>query len=352
MKKPKRPKFVKKLKERNKPPIETGQPVARITNETVAEEREQVIGKARKFIYPLQHSKHKIVTISVSIFVLALVAFTAYCTIALYRLKDSSTFLYKVTQVIPFPVARVGKDFIAYENYLFDLRRYIHYYETQGKLNFSDPKNKEQLDQYKKQALNKVITDAYVKKIAEEKGISVSNQELDNQIAIVRNQNRLGSNDQVFEDVLKDFWGWSVSDFKRSLRQEMLAQKVVAKLDTETQEKAKKALAELKGGADFAEVAKKYSDDEVTKPNGGEFGFSIDKANKEVSAQAVEALFQVKPGQISDVINTGYELVILKNIETNGDKVRAAQIVFRFKDINSYVNDIKENQPAKSYVSM
>ena len=44
---------------------------ARITNETVAEHREEVIGKARKYIYPLSHSKHKIIVISISLFIVA-----------------------------------------------------------------------------------------------------------------------------------------------------------------------------------------------------------------------------------------------------------------------------------------
>jgi hypothetical protein len=42
--------------------------IPRITNETVAEHREEVLGSARKFIYPLQHSLKKIVFISVGIF--------------------------------------------------------------------------------------------------------------------------------------------------------------------------------------------------------------------------------------------------------------------------------------------
>lgn len=341
---------MRRRKDKQAPTLTGAEKVPRITNETVAEHREDVLGSARKFIYPLQHSKHRIVLISIGLLIATLIAFFTYCTVALYRLKESSTFLYKVTQVVPFPIGRIGNDFIAYENYLFELQRYTHYYETQGKLDFSDPKNKEQLEQFKKQALNKVINDAYVKKIAKEHNITVSDSEVQDQIAIVRNQNRLGNSDKVFEDVLKDFWGWTIDDFKRSLKQEMLAQKVVASLDTETQEQAKNALAELKAGGDFAAMAKKYSDEETTKGNGGEYGFAIDRSSKDVNAKAVEALFKLKPGQYSDIVNTGYELVIVKNIETNGDKIRGAQIVFRFKDIQDYLNDLKDKQHARVYV--
>jgi hypothetical protein len=331
--------------------IAVQQNVPRITNETVAEHREEVLKSARKYIMPLQHSKHHIVLISTGLFIATLILFFAYCTLGLYKFQSSSTFLYRVTQVIPFPVAKTGGQFIAYENYLFELRHYTHYYENQLKVNFENGKDKEQLNQFKHRALDKVINDAYVKQLAEEHGVSVSEQEVEDQITIVRNQNRLGSSEQVFEDVIKDYWGWSVNDFKRSLRTTLLAQKVVAKLDTETNDKAEAALAELKGGADFAEVAKKYSDGPY-QANGGEVGFPIDQTSKEIPAQSTDALFKLKPGEITGIINTGYTLEIYKNLETNGDKIRAARIVITYKDISNYINDLKEKQPYTVYIKL
>src|SRR5476651_927058 len=72
--------------------------VPHITNETVTDHREEVLSSARKYIYPLQHSKHKIVLITTGLFIAALVGFFSYTMIALYRLKSYSTFLYGVTQ--------------------------------------------------------------------------------------------------------------------------------------------------------------------------------------------------------------------------------------------------------------
>src|SRR5690242_15329650 len=80
----------------------------RITNETVAEHREEVLSSARKYIYPLQHSLRRIVAISASIFVVLVVAFFVYCFLALYKFGTTSTFIYRVTQVIPFPIAKAG----------------------------------------------------------------------------------------------------------------------------------------------------------------------------------------------------------------------------------------------------
>lgn len=347
------PKLLKNKTWRKKNPlVESGEAVPRITNETVAEHREEVLGSARKYIYPLQHSKHRIVIITTSLFLLAVVAFFTYSTLALYRFQSTSTFVYRVTQVIPFPVARSGGQFVAYENYLFELRHYTHYYETQAKLDLESEAGKEQLAEFKHRALEKVINDAYVKKLAQEKGITVSNAEVEEQIKVVRNQNRLGGSERVFEDVLKDYWGWSVDDFKRSLRQQLLTQKLTAKLDTDTQARAEAALSELKSGADFAATAKKYSDDASTKDNGGEFGFQIDKANRDLSAQTTEMLFKLKPGETSEIINIGYALEIVKTIENNGNRVKGAHILFGFKDISGPINDLKEKQPAKLYLRL
>lgn len=325
--------------------------IPRITNETVAAHREEVLGSARKYIYPLQHSKHRIVLISTGIFILTTIVFFTYCTLALYRLQTSSTFLYRVTQVIPFPIARAGGRFVAYENYLFELRHYTHYYENQLATDFSDPGYAPQLEDFKRRALEKVVNDTYVKQLAEEYGVSVSSQELDDQIAVVRNQNRLGSNEKVFEDVLKDYWGWSVDDFRRSLRQELLAQKVAAALDTDTSKEAEAALRELRAGADFKKTAKKYSDDEKTKNNGGDFGYAVDRTDRNLSAQTTDALFRLKPGAVSDIVNIGYALEILKNLEKQGSKIRGAHILFNFKDVSTHINDLKEKRPARLYVT-
>ncbi len=327
-----------------------GEAVPKITNDTVAEHREEVLSSARKYIYPLQHSKHKIVLFSVSILIATILAFMAYCTVALYKLQSTSSFLYGVSRVVPFPVARTGKHFISYENYLFELRHYMHYYEVQQKLDFKSESGQQQLAEFKKQALKKVIDDAYIKELAKENNITVTDQEVNDQITILKQQNRLGNNDKVFEDVLRDYWGWSLDDFKHSLREQILREKVVAALDTATQEKAKNALAELKAGGDFAAIAKKYSDDAATKDNGGDYGFLIDRTNRDLTPETTDALFKMQVGQFSDIINTGYSLEIVKTTEKKDDKVRGAHILFNFKPIDAKLNDLKDKQPTRVYI--
>lgn len=334
-------------------PVES---VPRITNETIAEHREEVLKGARKYIYPLQHSKHRIVVVTLSLASVAVVAFLIYCVLALYHFYQYNTFLYRVTQVAPFPIAKADGHFVAYENYLFELRHYVHYYQSQQQLNF-EGNDHQQLKLFRQQALGNVVDDAYIKILASKNHVSVSNKEVDARINEVRNQNRLGSNNKVFADVLRDYWGWSISDFKRSLKQEILSEKVAAKLDQATNKRADSALAQIKSGADFGEVAKAVSDDPSAKANGGDYGFGITKANPNVSPEVVDALFKLKPGQVSGIIlaspvvrNAPPSLQIVKVTQNDGQTVTAQHIVFNLKDTSTYVKQLEKQNPPKLYV--
>jgi foldase protein PrsA len=322
----------------------------RITNDTIAEHREELLRGSRKYIYPLQHAKRRIVAISIWIFAVAVILFFSYVGLALYKLQSTSTFIYYVTQVIPFPIAKAGPSFVSYESYLFELRHYTHYYQTQQQVDFSSTAGKQQLDAFKKQALQEVVDDAYVKQLASKYHVSVTNADVDSEVQLVRQQNRLGSSDQEFVDVLKQFWGWSVADFKRELKNQMLAQKVVATLDTGTQNRATFVLSQLHHGGDFGKLASQYSADVTTKNNGGEYATTIDASNQNLPPQVVNALLALKPGQTSGIINTGYTLEIDKVISVSGGQIRAAHIVFNFQSISTYIQPLEGKEKPHYFV--
>ena len=328
------------------------QGVPRITNETVAEHREEVLSSARKYIYPLQHSKHHVVRISIALFVSVIVLFFAYCTFALYKLQSTSGFLYGVTQVVPFPVAKVGNTWISYENYLFELRRNMHYYQTQQRADFTTKDGKNQLQHLRQQALAQVTQDAYVKQLAAEHQVSVSSASVNNQVELVRRQNRLGSNDRVFKDVLNQFWGWSEDDFKRELKQQLLQQAVVAKLDTATQARATTALKQIQGGSDFATVAAASSDDLATKATGGQYPAAITLSNHDIAPQITAELFKLKPGQVSNVVNTGYTLEILTVTDASGGSLHASHIQFTLADVSTYIKPIAAKHKVHDYIKV
>ena len=276
--------------------------------------------------------------------------FLVYCGLALYKFQSTSGFIYDVTRVLPFPVAKAGPSWVSYESYLFDLRRNLHYYETQQKVNFSDPSGKRALVRYKAQALQRVVDAAYVKRLAAQNHVSVSSQEVNSEVDLLKQQNRLGSNDKVFQTVLSEFWGWNVNDFKRELKSQMLAQKVAAKLDTSSSQRAQAALVALKNGADFGQLAGQVSDDAASKGNGGQYGALIDRSSREVPPEVVNALYKLQPGQYSAVISAGNTLQIVKLQDVQGNKVHGAHIQFNIKDIHTFIAPLKTKQPPHEYI--
>jgi len=328
----------------------TTEDVPRITNQTISIHREDVLKGARKYIYPLSHSKNKIVIITTSIVVIFVLIFFTYCTLGLYRYNSTSQFLYKVTSVIPFPIARVDGHFVSYNNYLFEIQHYIHYYQTEQGIDFKTTNGKEQLLNYEHQALNKVITDAYIGQLASKDHVSVSNAQVNNQINVVRAQNRLGNNQAELADVLKTYYGWSISDFRRELKTQLLAQDLVSKLDTATHTRAQNVLNLLNSGTSFSVLASQYSDDTATKTNGGQYPGTISQNNPTIPAQIMSVLFTLKPGQHSGIINTGSTLEIVENISQHGQQIQAAHISFNFQDINTYLSPLKQHSTEKIYI--
>jgi hypothetical protein len=324
--------------------------IPRITNETVAEHREEVLRGARKYKYPLAHSKHRIVIISTGLIVVAIVGFFVYSTLVLYRFQSSSGFIYRVTQVVPFPVAKAGDNFVSYENYLFELRRYEHYYQTQQQVDFSSQSGKDQLNSYKPKALDEVIQAAYVKQLAAMNGVSVSSADLSAELSSLQAQNQ--SSSQELADVTSKFFGWSINDLRRELGQELLAQKVAAKLDTTTQNRAATALRQLQGGASFAALATQDSDD-ADKANGGQYADGIiTAASTDVPPAVVRQLQTMQVGQTSGVIEAGTTLEIVKLLANNNGKMQAAHISFNIIPISTYVAQYQKTHSTHTYISV
>ncbi len=341
-----------KVLKRRPAKVDSTPTIPRITNESIAEHREEVLGKARKLVSPLRHSRNRIVRLSVGIAITTIVLFFIGSSLALYKFKTTSSFMYGVTRVIPFPVAFANGRFVSYESYLFELRHYVHYYQSQQNVNFDSKSGKRQLAVLRQRSLDQAIDRAYVAKLAKQHDVHVSVREVNAQVEIARSQNRLGASDAVFQSVLKDFWGWSVADFKHELRQELLDQKVAAALDTDTAKRAKSVRQQLTQGADFAKLAAVASDDKATKDKGGDYGVSIVKSNRDLSPLLIQSIFKLKAGQFSEVINTGYTLEIVKVLKIDGVKRQVAHIAFDYRDISTYTKPLRKEHKPSVYIGV
>jgi peptidyl-prolyl cis-trans isomerase D len=79
--------------------------------------------------------------------------------------------------------------------------------------------------------------------------------------------------------------------------------------DAEVRAQAEKLLAEARGGADFAELARKHSEDAGSREQGGDLDFF---GRGRMVPAFEEAAFTLEPGTIGDLVRTEYGYHILK----------------------------------------
>src|SRR3979411_3287894 len=87
---------------------------SRITNETVAEHRERILAGGRKFKYPHHYPKHPIVLITLGIVLLSAASFFGFAFWQLYGAQNTGDFIYRFTQVLPAPVAKIDNRTVLY----------------------------------------------------------------------------------------------------------------------------------------------------------------------------------------------------------------------------------------------
>ncbi len=168
-----------------------------------------------------------------------------------------------------------------------------------------------------------------LQKAAEAQGVSYEDfkQNLKNQIITQQViQREVGSHVQILPEEIKKFYDEHQKEFTRpetirlseilistqqpSVDKNNPAEPDAAALET-ARKKAEQALAEIKGGAKFEDIAKKYSDGPSAE-QGGDLGeFKRGTMAKELE----DRTFAMKVGDVTDVIRTRQGFVILKVTE-------------------------------------
>jgi peptidyl-prolyl cis-trans isomerase SurA len=131
---------------------------------------------------------------------------------------------------------------------------------------------------------------------------------------------------EKFFDTYKDSIG--VIPEKVDIAHIFMVPKLSEKAKEKYKAKAEAILDSLRHGADFAEMAKKYSEDPGSASEGGDLGW-VGKGAFYPEFEA--AAFALKPGQISNVVETPVGYHIIQLLGKRGDKIHTRHILIKFK---------------------
>ena len=104
--------------------------------------------------------------------------------------------------------------------------------------------------------------------------------------------------------------------------------------ESEAQEKAEGIVAELRGGADFSELAKKHSADGASRDKGGDLGFFTRETS--IPQSLKDVIFQLEQGKISDPVKDGRRFYVLTVTERRAKPLETVRSV-----VNQKVRSVK-----------
>lgn len=162
-----------------------------------------------------------------------------------------------------------------------------------------------------------------------------------------------------FSDVVKTRFGYHLIQCierkgdKINVRHLLLLLQPTAEDEKVTKDKIQAIREELnQPGADFAALAKKYSDDETTKDQGGHLGmFEVDNLQEKEFLNAIESL---EVGEISQPFKTNFGWHILKlnsrqearkiSIDKDWDRIEAwALNIKRQREFQKWIEELRQN---------
>lgn len=209
-------------------------------------------------------------------------------------------------------LAKVGDTRIT----LSDLNRIIgHYTPEQQEIISNSPENKVRL--LKKLVQEKVLA-ADAKKLGIDKDPGVREQiEIltNNQLASELLKREVADKISVSDDEARIYYQLHKDDFKTP--ETVRVRHILVKVDKDAGEEAKKTakekalslLTRIRGGENFEKIAEESSDDAASRPKGGDLGFF---PKGKMVPEFEKASFGLKPGEVSDIVETKYGYHIIK----------------------------------------
>ena len=321
----------------------------RITNQTVAEHREQIIAKARKFKYPIQYTKSKLVRNVAILGVFVVVVFTIFSWWQLYKIQTTSSFFYRLTSVIPVPVASVDGEYVRYSDYLLNYKMSETYLTTIEKINKDNSRGggKGAYDFYKAQAMQNAISDTYASKLARELNISITDGQVKDAVDNIRRSSSSQGeiSQEVYDRATVQYYGITPSEYRYHIHKSLLQREVSYAIDDIAKKAAQEAESNIKSNANiqFSDIVLKLKDKYPTIQN-LQSGW-VKKDNKDGGLAFTAS--KLKKGESSSMIKPlrgdGYYFVKLLDVnrdnEINYEFIKIPLSVFNNRLAKLYAGD-------------
>lgn len=335
------------LKKRKKAP----EVPSRITNETVAEHRERILAGGRRFKYPIQYARHRLVINTIIISVVALLVVIGIGWQQLFLAQNTGNFFYRIARVLPIPVASVDGEQVRYSDYLMNYRSSVHYLQQKEQVNLTTQDGKRQADYYKSESMKLAITDAYAAKIARERGISVGNEQVDKFIA----EQRQARDDEISEEthnaVVLDYYGWDPDEYRHVMKAKLLRQEVAYAIDERASATRDEVALQLADTANLEEVATSVNGDDSAGVAVASSGW-VPKNNQDGGLSAAAA--KLKKGAISDVVRskTGDGYYFVKLVDINETQVNYEYIRVPLTQFAEQLEAVYDQDKVNEYISI
>ncbi|MGB9888238.1 MAG: peptidylprolyl isomerase [Anaerolineae bacterium] len=217
--------------------------------------------------------------------------------------------------------------------YLVDYERQVAQYQdalVASGVDVTSPEGQERLRQMRAQILEWMIEQVLIEQAAAGMGITVTDEEV--QAAIAQLVQDAGSQ-EAFQERLERS-GMILSDLQAQLRAELLRARVLERVQAtvperaeqvharhilvDTRERAEALLGQIQVGADFAQLARTYSQDESTRDVGGDLGWF--PRGVLLAPEVEEVAFSLQAGQVGPVVQSPFGYHIVQTLERKQDE--------------------------------
>jgi hypothetical protein len=326
-------------------------PQGRITNDTITEHRAHILTSGRRFKYPMQYARHKLVinTILLSIGVVVLLA--AYGAWQLYSVQTSSGAFYRITQALPLPVASVDGTPVRYSDYLMRYRSEIYWLTQNNQINTNTVDGKRQAEYRKRQALSDAEATAYASKIARQKNIMVGDQAVNAFIEQARRANGISISVEAYYAAQADAYNWTKAEVRDNIRNSLLKREVAFSVDDLARTEAGAvATAAAAPNADFGALTTarmQAGHANITTADAGTIPL-----NSEDPSGIIAAIRGFNPGQVSGLIRGVDGYYVAKLLEKSSTTIHYSYVKIGLTQFTDDLAKLKQDHKIQEYITV